>query len=60
MLVHGVANADLLLSTMLPFLKSKRGQKYSSDNYCAIALSSLIGKILNTIILKEQCESLMT
>ena len=59
MLVHGVAPAGLLLSTMIPIPKSKRGQKCSSDNYRAIALSSLIGKILDTIILKEQCESLM-
>ena len=58
--MHGVAPAGLLLSTMIPIPKSKRGQKCSSDNYRAIALSSLIGKILDTIILKEQCESLMT
>ena len=45
---------------MIPIPKSKRGQKCSSDNYSAIARSSLIGKILDTIILKEQCESLMT
>ena len=45
---------------MIPIPKSKRGQKCSSDNYRAIALSSLIGKILDTVILKEQCESLMT
>ena len=29
-------------------------------NYRAIALSSFIWKILDTVILKEQCESLMT
>ena len=58
MLVHGVTPAGLLLSTMIP--KSKRGQKCSSDNYRAIALNSLIGKIFDTIILKEQCKSLMT
>ena len=49
MLVHGVAPACSLLSIMIPILKSKRGQKCSSDNYRAIALSSLIGKILDTI-----------
>ena len=45
---------------MIPIPKSKRGQKCSSDNYRAFALSSLIGRLLDTIILKEQCESLMT
>ena len=50
----------LLLSTMILIPKSKRGQKCSFDNYRAIALSSLIRKILDTIILKEQRESLMT
>ena len=54
MLVHGVAPAGLLLSTMVPIPKSKRGQKCSSDNYRAIALSSLIGKILDTIILFDE------
>ena len=31
MLVHGVAPAGLILSTMIPIPKSKRGQKCSSD-----------------------------
>ena len=59
MLVHGVSPDGLLLSTMIPIPKSKRGQKGSSDNYRATALSSLIGIILDTIILKELCENLM-
>ena len=45
MLVHCVAPAGLLLSTMIPIPKSKRGQKCSSDNYREIALGSLIGNI---------------
>ena len=60
MLVHGTAPAGRLLSTLVPLIKNKRGNKCDSNNYRAIAISSLLGKLFDIIILKEQCTSLST
>ena len=60
MLVHGTAPAGLLLSTLVPLIKNKRGNNCNSNNYRAIAISSLLGKLFDIIILKEQCTSLST
>ena len=40
MLIHGVAPGGLLLSTLVPIPKNKRGNKTDSNNYRAIAISS--------------------
>ena len=58
--VHGIAPGALLLSTLVPIPQNKRGNKYDSSNYRAIAISSLIGKIFDIIVLTEQCKSLET
>ena len=60
MLSHGTAPAGLLLSTMVPLIKNKRGNKCDSNNYRAIAISSLLGKLFDTILLKLQHASLFT
>ena len=60
MLVHGTAPAGLLLSTFIPLIKNKRGNKCDSNNYRAIAINSLLGKLFDIIILKEQYTSLST
>ena len=51
MLVHGTAPAGLLLSILVPLIKNKRGNKCDSNNYHAIAISSLLGKLFDIIIL---------
>ena len=58
MLTHGVAPGGLLLSKPVPIPKNKMGNKSDSSNYRAIAISSLLGKIFDLIVLKEQCKSL--
>ena len=60
MLVHGIAPRGLLLSTVVPIPKNKRGNKSDSSNYRAIAISSLLGKIFHIIVLTEQCKNLGT
>ena len=60
MLNHGVAPTGLLLSTLVPIPKNKRGNKCDSDNYRQIAISSLLGKLFNSIVLEEQADSLFT
>ena len=54
MLTHGVAPQGLLLSTLVHIPKNKRSNKCDSNNYRQIAISSLLGKIFDTIILDMQ------
>ena len=44
----------------MPIPKNKRGNKCDSNNYRQIAISSLLGKIFDTIILDKQKMSLET
>ena len=60
MLTHGMAPAGLLLSTLVPIPKNKRGNKCDSNNYRQIPISSLLGKLFDLIILEEQYNSLST
>ena len=60
MLSHGVAPSGLLLSTIVPVPKDKRGNKSDSSNYRAIAISSILGKLLDSIIIQDQHVSLKT
>ena len=60
MLTHGVAPAGLLLSTLVPIPKNKRGNKSDSNSYRQIATISLLGKLFDIIVLEEQHHSLIT
>ena len=60
MLIHGVSHGDLLLSTLVPIPKNKRGNKCNSNNYRQIAISSILGKIFDIIVLDAQYDSLST
>ncbi len=55
MLMHGISPESMFLGTMVPIPKNKRQSLFNYDNYRAIALSSIIGKILDWIIhIKEE------
>ena len=60
MLSHDVSPLGLLCSTMVPVPKDKRGSKSDSNNYRAIAISSILRKLFDSIIIKEQHFSLIT
>ena len=60
MLMHGVPPAGLLMSPLVPIPKNWRGNKCDSDNYRQIAISSLMGKLFDSIVLEEQQDSLFT
>ncbi len=51
MVHHGFSPSDFLLSTLVPIPKNKRKSVNNSDNYRAIALSSILGKLLDKILL---------
>ena len=53
MLSHGVSPLGLLCSTMVPVPKDERGSKSDSNNYRAIAISSILGKLFDSIIIRE-------
>ena len=50
-LIHGHVSDVLLLATIMPLIKNKLGDIESSDNYRSIALSSVILKIFDWIVL---------
>ncbi len=54
MLIHGVSPDSMILGTMVPIPKNKKKSLCNSDNYRAIALSSIIGKILDWVILIKE------
>ena len=58
MLTHGVAPGGLLLSKLVPISKNKGENKSNTNNYRVIAISTLLGKIFELILLTEQCKSL--
>ena len=50
-LIHGHVSQILLLATIVPLLKDKLGKLDSSDNYRSIALSSVILKIFDWVVI---------
>ena len=57
-LVHGHITLFLLLATLLPLIKDKLGSISSSSNYRSIAISSIVLKLFDWIILLLFGESL--
>ena len=51
MLSHGCVPGDFLISTLVPIPKNKRKSLNNSENYRAIALSSILGKLFDNILL---------
>jgi len=58
MISHGFAPESFLLATLLPIVKNARKSTNCSSNYRGITLSSIMGKVLDRIILKHYQETL--
>ena len=58
MLIHDVVPEGVRVSILVPIPKGPRVDTRNSDNYRAVALSSVLGKILDNIIVCTQEESL--
>ncbi len=58
MLIQGISPESMLLGAMVQIPKNKRHSLCNADNYRAITLSSIIGKILDWIILIKEEQSL--
>ena len=50
-LIHGHVSRLLLLATIVPLIKDKLGDAESSDNYRSIALSSVILKVFDWVVI---------
>ena len=53
MISHGFAPNDFRLSTLIPIPKNRRKSGNISNNYRAIALSSIMGKLLDHLLLSK-------
>ena len=60
MIVHQTAPSGMLISALVPIPKDKRKSLSMSDNYRSIALSSIVGKVLDKIILTKHLDVLST
>ena len=60
MIVYGIVSEDLLVSCVVPIPKGKNVNSTNSENYRGIALSSILGKCLDRIILNRYADKLMT
>ena len=60
MLTHGIAPDELLLGTMIPLIKDRRGNSQSSDNYRALTIGTGLSKLLEIVILNRQTDAFET
>ena len=51
--IHGCAPHDFFLSTVIPLVKSRKKPLNNSSNYRSIALSSVISKLLDIVLLNN-------
>ena len=60
MLSHGHTPKAMRLSTIMPIPKNRRKSLNDSDNYCGIALNSVLEKVFDWVILNTCCAALKT
>ena len=60
MIWHGQSPDGMVIGTMVPMPKGKWTNSCLSDNYRAITLSSIIGKLLDIIIMNREDKQLLT
>ena len=60
MLSHRIIPEDMGLGTIIPIIKNKRKSYNDSNNYRAITLSSILGKLFDNFILTQNSSVLST
>ena len=60
MLRHSYIPEGMLISTLIPIPKNKKKSMNSSGNYRVVALSSILGKVLDLIIMKQNSDIIKT
>ena len=59
MLIHGYIPSDAMDTIIVPIIKDKKGDCTDKDNYRPVAITCVISKILELVILKR-CESALS
>ena len=52
-IVHGIVPDEMSAGTIVPIIKNKRKTVNDSSNYRSVALSSIVGKIMDNVILTK-------
>ena len=60
MLIHGYLPDDLMLTHIIPIVKNKKGDITSKDNYRPIAISSVLSKVFELILIARYSDYLDT
>ena len=60
MVYHGYCPPSFICANIIPIPKGSKANLSDSDKYRSIAISSLLGKILDHIIIEKQSEALKT
>ena len=60
MLVHGLSPDSMILGTMVPIPKNRCQSMVDSNNYRAITLSSIMGKVLDWVVLLKESAALVS
>ena len=60
MLTHGYCPKNMLISTLIPITKDKTKSINNSDNYRAIALGSILCKVLDNVFLSKHRTTLLS
>jgi len=53
MILHGVSSNNMLLSTLVPISKNRKKSLNDTNNYRAIALGSIVCKVIDNITLEN-------
>ena len=53
LIVHGIVPDEMSAGTIVPIIKNKRKSVNDSSNYRSVALSSIVGKIIDNVILTK-------
>ena len=60
MIRHGITPEGMSTGTIVPIPKGRWANLASSSNYRAITISSLLGKVIDLIILEKESDNLCT
>ena len=60
MVYHGYCPQSFICANIIPIPKGSKANLSDSDKYRSIAISSLLGKILDHIIIEKQSKALKT
>ena len=60
MVYHGYCPQSFVCANIIPIPKKSKANLSDSEKYSSIAISSLLGKILDHIIIERQSKSLTT